>query len=310
MTKINLGMNSCFAVKRWPNPWEWLKIVGEDLNLRYVEFTLDLIDPVLTSEPTRSELARETAFAAQAYNVEIFDAYTGLAIHCFNLLSHPHPGMRRDGLRWMEEALELVTLLGARGLGGHFDALSYTDVQNPQRRQFFIDHLVDTFRYLARLAAKKGHAFILLEQMYSPREMPYTLEETEYFYKRLNEGNQEERVPILLTLDVGHSCCQNYPHTEKDLDPYEWLRRFAAYSPSIHLQQTDGKVSRHWPFTEEYNKVGIIHPQKVIDAIYESGAEEVTLFFEIFHTLGTHETQVLDDLKYSVDYWRKYLPDA
>ena len=42
---MKLGINAAFAACRYPEPEIWLKIVGETLGLRYVQFFSDLIDP-------------------------------------------------------------------------------------------------------------------------------------------------------------------------------------------------------------------------------------------------------------------------
>ena len=122
----------------------------------------------------------------------------------------------------------------------------------------------------------------------------------------MNEG---AAVPIYLTVDVGHMCNLHYPHAEEDLDPYLWLEKFAHRSPVIHIQQTDGKVSHHWPFTDEYNKMGIIHPERVLEAIEKSGSTMNYLMFEIFHSLGQTEETILDDLRRSIEYWRTWVTD-
>ena len=38
-------MNTCFAVKRWPEPEEWTRIVAEEFGLKTVQFSFDLMDP-------------------------------------------------------------------------------------------------------------------------------------------------------------------------------------------------------------------------------------------------------------------------
>jgi len=110
-----------------------------------------------------------------------------------------------------------------------------------------------------------------------------------------------------LTVDVGHSCCHNYPHQKQDRDPYTWLKRFASVSPVIHLQQTTAKASCHWPFTTRYNQQGIIEAEKVLEAIEASGSQQNYLMLEIFHPLAASEEQVLGELTESVEYWRKYV---
>ena len=45
MTEFVLGMNTCFAVKRWPEAEEWARIIAEDFGLKTVQFSFDLMDP-------------------------------------------------------------------------------------------------------------------------------------------------------------------------------------------------------------------------------------------------------------------------
>ena len=47
MAKVMLGVNACFAVGRYPEPEEWLEIIGKKLDVRYCQFFSDLIEPRL-----------------------------------------------------------------------------------------------------------------------------------------------------------------------------------------------------------------------------------------------------------------------
>ncbi len=40
---VQLGINTCFAVKRWPRPVDWAPIVREQLGLGHVQLSLDLV---------------------------------------------------------------------------------------------------------------------------------------------------------------------------------------------------------------------------------------------------------------------------
>jgi hypothetical protein len=109
-----------------------------------------------------------------------------------------------------------------------------------------------------------------------------------------------------LLLDVGHGYIRS--PSKDDRDPYKWLERLGRFSPVIHLRQTDSSLAPVWPFTKKYNRKGIIKAQKVIKAIKKSGAKKVYLFLEISHReRSPMEERVLDDLKESVDYWRKFI---
>ncbi|TVR70862.1 MAG: hypothetical protein EA427_05165, partial [Spirochaetaceae bacterium] len=107
---------------------------------------------------------------------------------------------------------------------------------------------------------------------------------------------------------------------EADGDPYQWLRELAGWSPIIHLQQTDGKSSAHWPFNAETNRAGIIEGTRVLEAIrdhYASAEETGTLpprVTDIYLTLevfaGTAETpeQIRKKVRESAEYWRTFIP--
>ena len=107
-----------------------------------------------------------------------------------------------------------------------------------------------------------------------------------------------------------------------DCDLYKWIERLAVYSPIIHLQQTDGSASSHRSFTPEENINGIVKPSKVLKAIKDSYdyaavhqeitdvplCEEITLTLELFYNLTDTTDKILDNLRASADYWRRYIP--
>jgi len=305
VAKTFLAINMCFLRKRWAEPEEWAEIIDGQLRLKYAEFSSDLLDPFFVPEPARSRIAQKTRDAFDGRGITLVDYYTGLVTHCLNLLSHPDPAVRDSGMKWCREAIVLASQMGAGGLGGHFDTIVSGECLDPKRRAARIDDVIKSFQSLSHDAKEHGLKFILWEQMYTPSEAPYTIAEAAHIHELANEG---AAVPIYLTVDVGHMCNLHYPHSDGDLDPYLWLEKFAHISPVIHIQQTDGKASHHWPFTDEYNRVGIIHPEKVLEAIEKSGSEMNYLMFEIFHSLGQTEQMVLDDLNRSIDYWRKWVP--
>ena len=41
---FELGINTCFAVKRWPQPERWARLVRDELRLDLVQHSLDLVD--------------------------------------------------------------------------------------------------------------------------------------------------------------------------------------------------------------------------------------------------------------------------
>lgn len=104
-----------------------------------------------------------------------------------------------------------------------------------------------------------------------------------------------------------------------DGDPYRWLSELGACSPIIHLQQTDGLKSSHWPFTKAKNKAGIITAEKVLKSLADAfkrkadtslppPVKDIYLTLEIFVATADKNADILADLKESVEYWRKFVP--
>ena len=85
---MNFGINLSFAVKRWPEPPVWARVVRETLKLSRIQFTYDLIDP-WSPEPMRHSMAAEVRKAARDWDIVIESAFSGLANYCYDGLLHP-----------------------------------------------------------------------------------------------------------------------------------------------------------------------------------------------------------------------------
>ncbi|MEM1682927.1 MAG: TIM barrel protein [Ignisphaera sp.] len=299
MTKLHLGLNLSWAVKRWPMPEEWAEIVAK-LDVKYVQFSYDLLDPRSTHDAVE-HMANLILDAVKKYGIVIHSTFTGLAAYSFNLLSHPDPVMRYDALDWYMKAIDFTSKISVKATGGHIAAKSVKDYNDPKRRTYIDSALIDNMKALRMYAKAKGLEMILWEPMPVPRETPWTMNETEEILVKANEG---PGVSVLLNIDLGHQCTLQ----GMEADPYEWLKRFAPKSPAIHIQQTDGKGDRHWPFTEEYNRIGIIKPDKVVEAIEASGAKEVYLLLEYIPPFEYPDEEVLKNLEASVKYLKQYIP--
>lgn len=301
MARIVLGSNLSWAVKRWPMPEDWSEIVAK-LDIKYVQFSFDLLDPRSTQDAV-DHMAGLILDAVKRYGIVIHSTFTGLAAYSFNLLSHPDPVMRMDALDWYMKAVDFTAKIGVKATGGHIAAKSVKDYNNPGRRAYIDSALYDAVKALRRYAQAKGLEMILWEPMPVPRETPWTMAETEEVLKKANEGLG---AAVKLNIDVGHQCTLQ----GVEASPYEWLKRFAPQSPSIHIQQTDGKADRHWPFTEEYNKIGIIKPDKLVEAIDQSGAKEVYLLLEYIPPFEAPDDEVLKNLETSIKYLKQFIPTA
>lgn len=301
MTKLKLGINNSFAVKRWPEADIWAEIVGSVFELDLVQYSFDLVDPRVRKS-VRKRKSLEAKMAADEYGIRIHSTFTGMCAYSSNLLMHPDLGMRIDAIEWYEEALCMTKEMESFGTGGHVASQSYCDYNDDERRSYLLDFLIESLKYLSRRSSQLGLRFMLWETMPVPREPPCNLDDAKELYKAVNRGAP---VPVGFCIDTGHRC--TWSESEGDLDIYQWVRALGDLSPVIHLQQTDGKMDRHWPFTPEFNRLGIIEAERLIDEIENSGAKEVILILEIIHPFEEKEKKVLEELGKSVDYWKDYV---
>ena len=296
---VHLGINTCFAVKRWPRPSEWVAIVRDELGLDLVQHSLDLVDLSLSPEAL-SRQAAETRSAAQAAGLTLHSTFTGLAAYSSNLLLHPDPDARAAALAWYARAIDYTSAVGAMGTGGHVGAFSVADGADPGARARGWEILRASLAALAERAKAAGQSFFLVENLAAGRE-PATMADL----AGLLTDEEADRVPIRLCLDVGHMCVAGT--SGPDRDPYAWLERLGGAAEVIQLQQSDAEGDHHWPFTPAYNALGRIEADRVLDALSASGAPQATLILEVIPPFEQDDRAVLEDLRASVAHWRAAL---
>jgi D-erythrulose 1-phosphate 3-epimerase len=135
--------------------------------------------------------------------------------------------------------------------------------------------------------------------------------------RRRARGSNEELVRAILQAIDAHA----YLFAEEaDGDPYAWLGRLGCYSPIIHLQQTSGNKSVHRPFTAQSNATGAIFGDQVIKSLAASyrapldpsmppRCADIYLTLEIFSATDSYNRDILHDLRESVHYWRRFIPE-
>jgi D-erythrulose 1-phosphate 3-epimerase len=292
--RARLGINNCFAVKRWPRPEDWARVVRYELGLQIVELSLDLMETVNDLERLRTVESVRAVLGEHGLRAET--VFTGLAAYSGNLLMHPDAEHRRSALEWYLGIVDLAARLGANGAGGHVGAMSVPDWTDPERRAERWSGLQRSLVEIAACAQTAGLDYLLVENLASPRE-PSTIAGLE----TLLTGGDASHVPVRLCLDVGHQCVPGT--TGADRDPYAWLSHFSGRLAEVQLQQSDGLADHHWPFTAERNAVGRIDPGRVLDTLEDAGAQDVLLVLEVIPPFEQDDAQVLADLRASVELW-------
>jgi len=291
--QLRLGIDDCFAVKRWPLAADWGSIVRDRLGLTLVQHTFDLVD--LGVDDPRM-LRRDL----EDMRLELHSTFTGLATYSSSLLLHPSSDARRAAEGWYPSAIAWTAAAGGRATGGHVGAFSVADWTDTQARRERWADLRDSLDRLAREARTAGLDQLLVENLAVARE-PSTMP---MIRDLITEGDAEH-VPIRLCVDVGHMCVPGTSGAERD--PYAWLAALGARATVVQLQQSDADGDHHWPFTTARNAQGRIDADRVIDALGEGGVESCELMLEVIPAFEQPDDDVLDDLVASVDYWREAL---
>ena len=141
------------------------------------------------------------------------------------------------------------------------------------------------------------------EPMSISREQGETINEC----KKLQlDVNQSSPLPFKLCVDVDHG--ELTSKDKRDIDPYHWLRVFAKDIEAVHLKQSLKDKGGHWPFIKKFNKIGKIHPSKVIKTLRDNGCFETDLILELsFRERNPVDKNALEDIKKSIKFWKKIL---
>jgi sugar phosphate isomerase/epimerase len=288
---VTFGLNLSFCVKRWVTPELWTRVVRDELNIDLVQFSFDLVDPTWPDDLI-DELADDLRDRAAARGIRVHSAFIGLAHYTYNQLLHPNPNVRDVAEAWLGRAYRFCARAGIRGAGGpagaaasradgaEADALSERDYAD----------LVGRLHRLAESAAALGLKELYLEPTPLRREWPWTVDQAE----RLIEDLRGSAVPWRYCLDWGHATIERlYGERTASMEP--WLRRLAPDIGALHLQQTDGKLDRHWDFTE----TGIVDPVAVHNLHAAVGLEDVPVFLEVFYPFERPDREVLEAVRRS-----------
>ena len=299
MTRYTLGVNNCFAVKRWPEPDAWATIVRDAMGLGLVQHSLDLVELAGPAGVWRGQ-ARRVKDTSSRFGLTLHSTFTGLAAYSSNFLLDPDPAVRQQAEAWYRSAIAFTAIAGGRATGGHVGAYSVTEWRDASRRREREQDLVMSLAMLAAEARTAGLSELYVENLAAARE-PSTMDGI----ARLLTDGDASHVPIKLCLDVGHQCVPGTTGAERD--PYAWLERMGSRAPVVQLQQSDAEGDHHWPFTAALNARGRIDADRVLAALDRSGAEEVFLILEVIPPFEQDDDQVLDDMVASAAYWRDAL---
>ena len=296
--ELKLGVNTCFAAKRWTEPEEWAQIMVETLQLHTCQLSLDLLDTSL-SEVVTGQYAEAVRDAVRSHNIELHSTFTGMVAYSGNGMLHPMLEARDAAQGWFERAIDFTAAAGGRGTGGYLGSFSSVDAGSSARREELLAELKRRMGSLASYAGLRGLEFLMFENMSGPLEYGRRLDEAHW----LDAVGAASTPRWVLCLDVGHTVVLSDDIPQ--IRGQKWIGEEWQSSPVLQLQQTSRGADCHWPFTAARNQEGLVDGLSVVEALEEHCSEgTVYMFLEVIHSPEVPESVALRELQESVEYWR------
>ena len=231
--RVYLAIDNCFASKRWNRPGEWIHLAKE-LGVSYVEASADTeCDPLYAGSDYLHDWLEEVARQCEAHGVRVANLYSGHGTYATAGLAHTDARVRdRIQHDWLEPMARSAARLGA-GLGFFCHAFSQAVLEDPDAYRRAEDDLHARLAQVATFAGEVGVKTLGVEQMYSPHQIPWTIQGARDFMARVAAIGDR---PLYLTIDVGHQSGQS---------------RFQRPSPeaieeAIRRGRVDGEASPPW----------------------------------------------------------------
>ena len=203
--RVYLAIDNCFASKRWTAPSEWGGII-KDLGIGYIETSADNeCDPFYNGPEYFADWTQKVKETEDALGVKVANLYSGHGTYATLGLTHDDPRVRDRILnKWLKTMVDTASSLDA-GLGFFCHGFKQTMLQDRQLYGEALYRLYDDLAHLAKYAVEKGLKTVSLEQMYTPHQVPWTINGATELMKEVYDRSSS---PFYLTIDVGHQCYQ------------------------------------------------------------------------------------------------------
>jgi D-erythrulose 1-phosphate 3-epimerase len=204
--KIFLTMDNSFATKRWTKPDEWARVIRE-LGIRHVEASADTeADPFYCGFDYLSDWLAEVRAASATHGVSVVNFYTGYTTYRTLGLAHPDARVRGRVVNDWLKVLARIAVQVPAGLGFYIHAFCESMLQDPAAYRAATDILYDSLAEVARFAGEQGPIPIIVEQMYSPHQTPWTIAGT---FEYIIEVSRRAGYPAYVAMDTGHQTGQH-----------------------------------------------------------------------------------------------------
>lgn len=203
--KIYLAIDNCFGSKRWTEPEEWMETIKK-LGVYYVEASADTeCDPLYMGGEYMTGWIEKVKNASAKTGVKVANLYSGHGTYATLGLAHTDKNVRDRFLnQWLKPMVDEAKAVGA-GLGFFCHAFSDSVLQSSSRYYEFKNNLINDLAELSAYAKSINCGPIGVEQMYSPHQVPWTVDGA---YEMMSRIYKQSGAPFYITIDVGHQSGQ------------------------------------------------------------------------------------------------------
>ncbi|MDZ4392850.1 sugar phosphate isomerase/epimerase family protein [Cypionkella sp.] len=299
---LTLSLNTNPLVNRFADPDDLINTVARDLRIRDLQLTHEFINPSWPA-PVIRRLTRQMDAALQRTGVRVTSGMTG-PYGRLNHFGHPDRDVRRYYIDWFKTFADITADLGGTSVGTQFAIFTYQDFDDPIRRESLIQTAIDAWAEVAEHAKSAGLNYVFWEPMSVGREFGETIASALALQNRLTAANMA--VPMWMMADIDHGDLTS-PNPD-DVDPYAWARAVPKVSPIIHIKQSLMDKGGHRPFTAAFNAKGRIHPDPLLQALAEGGAEHNEICLELsFKERDPNDREVIAQIAESIAFWAPHI---
>ncbi|MBE6574153.1 MAG: hypothetical protein E7652_07155 [Ruminococcaceae bacterium] len=251
--KIYLAIDNCFGSKRWTEPIEWMNTI-KDLGLYYVESSADTeCDPLYMGDAYMKDWADKVNKGTEETGVKVANIYSGHGTYATLGLAHTDARVRDRFLNnWLKPMVDTANKIGS-GFGFFCHAFSDSVLQNADRYAEFKENLINDLAELARYGKETGSGYLGVEQMYSPHQIPWTVDGAR---EMMSEIYKRSGAPMFITVDVGHQSGQrkfvrlsredialaHKKYLAGDFQPNLWLGTVKAFEVFENAKETTNEM--------------------------------------------------------------------
>lgn len=265
--KIYLGIDNCFALKRWTTPAEWAKVI-KDLGMYYVEAVPDLeAEPLITPKDYQRDWIDQVNEVQAKEGVKTVMIYSNDSTYDTTGFAHPDPRVRRHIVdKWFTGFCEIAAGIGA-DIGYFVHGLSENIMYDPAARRQAQEYVTQCMVDVNRIAEEAGVDKVALEQMYTPHQPPFTIDTMLQLMQTIKRRSGKD---FYVTEDVGHHCpFYNRPN------PDELREAYKRYTKDGYISVWLGSRKAQELFTQ---KQGDKLNEDILKAIMADMDENVGMF--------------------------------